>query len=63
MFVDVFGGSGLLARTVKDMYPDATVIFSEDLERYERVVPLGKGVEYLDQMPVDIKTERGKPNE
>jgi len=29
MFVDLFGGSGLLAHTVKQMYPDADVIYND----------------------------------
>jgi len=29
MYVDLFGGSGLLAHTVKQMYPDATVIYND----------------------------------
>ena len=29
MFVDLFGGSGLLAHTVKQMYPDARVIYND----------------------------------
>ncbi len=29
VFVDLFGGSGLLSHTVKQMYPDATVIYND----------------------------------
>ena len=29
MFVDLFGGSGLLSHWTKEMYPDATVIYND----------------------------------
>lgn len=34
IYVDLFGGSGLLSRTVKDEYPKATVIYN-DFDNYE----------------------------
>lgn len=34
-FIDLFGGSGLLSRMVKDVYPDATVVYN-DFDNYSR---------------------------
>ncbi len=34
-YVDLFGGSGLLSRTVKDIYPNATVIYN-DYDNYSK---------------------------
>lgn len=34
-YVDLFGGSGLLSRTVKDVYPNATVVYN-DYDNYSK---------------------------
>ena len=38
MFVDLFGGSGLLSHTVKQMYPDADVIYNDYDDYHLRIL-------------------------
>ena len=41
LFVDLFGGSGLLSHTVKQLYPDADVIYN-DFDDYHLRIEIGR---------------------
>lgn len=50
IYVDLFGGSGLLSRTVKDVYPNAKVIYN-DFDNYsERIKAIPQTNELLSQL-------------
>ena len=52
IYIDLFGGSGLLSHTVKSYYPDATVIYN-DFDNYsERIANVGK----TNALLTDIRT-------
>ena len=47
VYVDLFGGSGLLSHTVKSVYPEAKVIYN-DFDNYsERLKNIPKPIKYL----------------
>ena len=50
-YVDLFGGSGLLSHTVKEMYPNAKVIYN-DFDNYSERL---SNVEKTNQLISDIR--------
>jgi site-specific DNA-adenine methylase len=55
VYVDLFGGSGLLSHTVKSYYPDATVIYN-DFDNYrERIANIDKTNALLADLRVILK--------
>lgn len=61
IFVDLFGGSGLLSRTCKDIHPDARVIYN-DYDNYTYRIELIPATEQLRQrlLPLVADTAKGK---
>lgn len=61
IFIDLFGGSGLLSRTCKDIHPDARVIYN-DYDNYAHRIELIPATELLRQClrPRGADTAKGK---
>jgi len=57
MFVDLFGGSGLLAHTVKQMYPDADVIYNDYDDYHLRLANIERTNALLAQFRVILQNE------
>jgi hypothetical protein len=61
LFVDLFGGSGLLSRAAKDVHPEATVIYNDYDNYRNRLKTIPKTNKILDDMrPFTIGLERKK---
>ncbi|MFA9210317.1 MAG: hypothetical protein ACEQR5_00705, partial [Moraxellaceae bacterium] len=57
LFVDLFGGSGLLAHTVKQMYPDADVIYNDFDSYHLRLANIERTNALLAEFRVILKDE------
>lgn len=57
MFVDLFGGSGLLSHTVKQMYPNATVIYNDFDDYHLRLANVERTNALLGQFRVILQNE------
>ena len=57
MFVDLFGGSGLLAHTVKQMYPDADVVYNDYDDYHLRLANIERTNALLAQFRVILVNE------
>jgi len=57
MFVDLFGGSGLLAHTVKQMYPDADVVYNDFDSYHLRLANIERTNALLAQFRVILPTQ------
>jgi len=57
MFVDLFGGSGLLAHTVKQMYPDADVVYNDFDSYHLRLANIERTNALLAQFRVILANE------
>ncbi len=55
IYVDLFGGSGLLSRTVKDYYQEATVIYNDYDNFRERIEAIPTTNTYLEQLRIVLK--------
>ena len=59
MFVDLFGGSGLLAHTVKQMYPGADVIYNDFDDYHVRIENIQRTNALLAEFRVILINEPG----
>jgi 16S rRNA G966 N2-methylase RsmD len=57
MYVDLFGGSGLLSHWTKEMYPDATVIYNDYDNYHQRINNIERTNEILAQFREILKNE------
>jgi len=55
MFVDLFGGSGLLAHTVKQMYPDADVVYNDFDDYHLRIANIERTNALLAQFRIILQ--------
>lgn len=61
MYVDLFGGSGLLSRAAKDVHPEATVIYNDYDNYRNRLKSISKTNKILDDLrPLTFGLERKK---
>lgn len=54
-YVDLFGGSGLLSRTVKDVFPNATVIYNDYDNYSKRIQAIKQTNELLNELRIITK--------
>lgn len=57
MFIDLFGGSGLLSHTVKQLYPDARVIYNDFDDYHLRLANIERTNSLLAQFRVILQNE------
>jgi site-specific DNA-adenine methylase len=57
MFVDLFGGSGLLAHTVKQMYPDSDVIYNDFDDYHLRIANIERTNALLAKFRIILQNE------
>ncbi len=55
VFVDLFGGSGLLSHTVKSVYPNARVIYNDFDNYHQRLAAINQTNNLLEQLRVILK--------
>ncbi|PZP40942.1 MAG: DNA methyltransferase, partial [Pseudopedobacter saltans] len=66
IYVDLFGGSGLLSRNVKDEYPGATVIYNDYDNYRQRITAISKTNELIAKiryLVVDCPKDKALPND
>lgn len=61
VYVDLFGGSGLLSHTVKRLYPNATVIYNDFDDYHKRLEAIPQTNDILNEIrALNLTTPRGK---
>lgn len=66
IYIDLFGGSGLLSHTVKQMYPDSTVVFNDYDNFSERLAAIDQTnrlIEDLRNLVIDLPKDRAIPSD
>lgn len=55
IFVDLFGGSGLLSHTIKQIYPNARVVWNDFDNFYQRLQNIPKTNQILEELRAILK--------